>query len=276
MATGEDSISLPRFDPSCMTVDSFIIECEDYFAIKNVSAGCWHILAGCMFEPNSDLLYWYRTKRSSFTKWSDFVSALKSYEGSDVNKDELMQRLFSKRQMLSEPFESFAWDIHHSFRKVDATVSESSIVDRILHSSLPEMSQALLPHKCTSVEDLIKTAKIVIGNMNKIRKMENKPLLRVRRSDPISTFATTHANEWKKPTKGDEQNADKSASSSENENSQCTSSLCVKLDHSDDQSRVDSVNQPQHASVGNSCNTEPDQSLNAKTTIDPSGNVERQ
>ena len=262
----------PKFDPTCMTVDSFIVECEDYFALKGVQDSSKHILVGRMFEQDSDLAYWFRTKRSSFSSWADFVAALKSYEGGDANKDDLMQHLFSKRQKLSEAFESFAWEMHSSYRRIDATVTESAIVDRILSSGLPEMSQILRPHNCKTVEDLIKTAKLVVGNLNMIRKFENKTLLRVRKSDPMSTFNNKHASSgWKKPSHNGNESATKAdnnahSSSSSQAKIKCTYTPCGKIGHKIEDCRKKRYDEL----VGNPT------SVSTSSSSTPPGNVTRQ
>ena len=131
---------------------------------------------------NSDIPHWYRANRSSFKDWDSFVAEMKSYEDSGINKDTLMEQLFSKRQRLSDPFESFAWEMNACYRRIDPSVSDDAIVKRILSSCLPELSQLLRSHACTKVDDLVKTAKKVMHDLNALRKLENKPLLRLRQT----------------------------------------------------------------------------------------------
>ena len=219
---------IPKYDPACMTIESFLNEAVDYLTLKGVPQTHWHIIVGRMFDINSDIAHWYRANRSSYSDWDTFVLQIKSYEDNDANKDTLMEKLFARKQKLSDPFESFAWEIHASYRRIDPNVGDEAIVKRILSACLPELSQLLRSHTCSKVEDLIKTAKSVMHDLNMLRKLENKPLLRLRQTDPISTI--THQNKsngWKSQS-GDKH---QSSNQSQQQRPKCAYAACGKVGH---------------------------------------------
>jgi hypothetical protein len=81
-----------------------------------------------------------------------------------------------------------------------------------LNSCLAEISGELLPLKCTSVEDLVKSARKVIVNLNKLRAFKREPLLRARKSDPVPQFQAKkpfQSNTWHS-----QRNSNQSSSSS--------------------------------------------------------------
>jgi len=77
----------------------------------------------------------------------------------------------------------------------------SAVVDRILNSCLPEIAVVLRQHCCGSVVRLICRAREEIGDLNKIRKRENKPLFRARATDPIETTVKQDSGSYKEFSK---------------------------------------------------------------------------
>ncbi|CAL8136820.1 unnamed protein product [Orchesella dallaii] len=96
------------------------------------------------------------------------------------------KKLFSRKQKLDEAFESFAWEIHVAYRKIQPDISEDRIVSRIVNSCLPELASELRGYSFSTVQGIIIRARELIMDLNKIRSFEGKVLLRARQTDKIA------------------------------------------------------------------------------------------
>jgi hypothetical protein len=181
----DSSFPLPKYDPHSMTPEHFITEVEEFLTIKGVNSSSWHILVGRMMPADSEILQWYRANKSTLTSWNLFKSAFRSYESNDFNVDLLHEKLFARKQKIDEAFESYAWDMHRLYLRVKPSATQSEIVERVLNSCLSEIAAELIPLKCVCVTDLVKQARVVINNLNKIRKFEGKQTLRIRKTDQV-------------------------------------------------------------------------------------------
>lgn len=179
------------------------------------------MLIGRFFSNGSDIAHWWRAKKSKVSNWSAFCTAFKNYEAVDFNYDLLLSQLYEKTQKLDEPFETFAWDVHAKFMKIDKHTPDKSIIDRIVAACLPELSTDLRSLKCTSVEALVTQARVLIADLNRYRKLEKKIPFRARQSDPIYKFPET-SNKFKRPFKhtdnknSQEENSSKPAEADKN------------------------------------------------------------
>ncbi|CAL8126011.1 unnamed protein product [Orchesella dallaii] len=206
---------LPSYESGKMTPESFLVEVEEFLTFKGVPQAQWHALAGRFFKPETDISCWWRAKKSSFTTWNAFKTSFKSYESCDYNYDQLLAKLYTKHQKLDDAFETFAWDMHSLFMRVDPKTQQTTIIERILSSCISELSTELRPMKCTTVEDLVKQARVVINTLNRTRKYEKKPLLRARQSGPIHKVNETrqaksgYSHQWPRtPENSSEANKD--------------------------------------------------------------------
>lgn len=182
---------LPSYESGKMTPQAFLAEVEEFLTFKGVPQAQWHSLAGRFFDPETDISCWWRAKKSSFIDWNSFKTSFKSYESCEHNCDQLLAKLYTKHQKLDDAFETFAWEMHSLFMRVDPKTQQNTIIERILSSCISELSTELRPLKCTTVEDLVKHARVIISTLNKTRKYEKKPLLRARQSDPIHKLYET-------------------------------------------------------------------------------------
>ncbi|CAL8135609.1 unnamed protein product [Orchesella dallaii] len=180
----------PKYDPTTMTPPSFIFEMEEFLTLKGVSQASWHILVGRAFETSSDIALWWSAKRQTIISWKDFKAAFLSYENCEDSYDNMLQKLFLIKQKLDEPFETFSWKVHALMLRIDQQTEQHLIVDRILNSCLPELSNDLRQFQPNTVEDLVKFARVTISTVNKLRKFEGKPLLRARQTDPMPDTST--------------------------------------------------------------------------------------
>jgi hypothetical protein len=178
-------LPLPIFNPACMSPDFFVSEMKEFFLWKNIPQAQWVNLIGRVFQAESDISRWWRETKSTIFTWDEFVHAFLRYEKSGVNADSLLQSLFAKRQKLHEAFESFAWDVNSIYKKVNPHTPVEEIIQRILNSCLPEISAMLRHVNLISVENLVITARNVISDLNKIRKIEGKVLFRARQGDIV-------------------------------------------------------------------------------------------
>jgi hypothetical protein len=180
------SLTLPVYDSKSMSPEHFLSEIEDFLIMKGTPKAQWHLLVGRMF-PTGDLTQWWSSIKKQTHSWTTFRIKFLAYEKCEVNEDMQYQALFTKRQRFDEAFESFAWDIRRMAFKLQAGIDEASIVDRILNACLPELSTALTHYQCKTVEDLVRRARQVIPQINKIRKLEKKTFFRARQSDPVNS-----------------------------------------------------------------------------------------
>ena len=173
----------PVYEASSMTPDHFIKEAETYFKWKGIDPAEWHKLVGKMIPLESDTARWWRVAVELAHTWKDFCDAFKNYEECSANKDLLLEKLYNKRQKLDEPFETFCWDMYYLFHKIDPRSTQADIVERILNSCLPEISVMISRKQVKTTTEVILMARKIICDLNKVRKLENKPLLRARQSD---------------------------------------------------------------------------------------------
>ena len=184
------NFACPTYDSTSMTPEHFISEAEEYFACRNVHRTTWHLVVGRMLPENSDVSRWWYVTKATVTDWDHFKVQFRTYESSQSSADTLREQLFSKRQKLEEAFESYAWDLFALFRRIDPMTSEESVVNRILNSCLPEIAVLLNAGSHQTVAELIVDTRQVITNINKVRKVEGRPLLRARQTDPVVTKQT--------------------------------------------------------------------------------------
>jgi len=195
----ESSVQLPCYVAGKMSPESFLVEVEDYFVLKGTEKRMWVHLVRQMFPRDSDVARWWReTRKDSNNNWDEFMENFLKYERSGQSTDELLTKLFSTKQRLGDAFETFAWEVNGLYMKIDSSADDSAVVDRILNSCLPEIAVVLKQHSCGSVVRLICRAREVIGDLNKIRKRENKPLFRARATDPIETTVKQDSGNYKK------------------------------------------------------------------------------
>ena len=101
-----------------MTPDPFIIEVEELLIWKNANRQNWLFLVSRMLKKDSDISRWWRETKASVHSWDEFKAAFMKYEKSGQNKDDLLSKLFAKKQHISDAFETFAWDVNGHFRRI--------------------------------------------------------------------------------------------------------------------------------------------------------------
>jgi len=180
--------SIPTYDSTKTTPAAFTLEIEEHLTWKNLDKDMWLLLVSRMFQKDSDVARWWRETKSSVKTWDEFKLAFANYEQSGQSKDKLYSELFAKRQGISEAFETtFAWDINGLYRKIDPATGIQLIIERIINASLAEIAVVLRNYSFKTVADLVFKAREVIADLNKVRKLEKKSMLRARSSDPIET-----------------------------------------------------------------------------------------
>jgi len=186
----DPTVPTPKYIPNKVSVASFIAEIEEYFIFRGINADdAKLVLVGHMLIKDSDIFRWWMDCKSGIKTWDEFKEAFRKYEGSCQSKDDLLAELFTRKQRFTEPFETFAWDISHLYKKIEPTVPQKEIVSRILNSCLPVVAIALRCFQFQTVGELINSARDVISDLNKIRKFErNKQLLRARQSDDVEAY----------------------------------------------------------------------------------------
>lgn len=179
--------SFPLYDSSRMSADHFIQEVEEHLTAKGVDRANWLATVDRMFAKDSDNIKWWRITKPTIQTWKDFTDNFRSYETGIYNKDQQREELFSMRQKIDTPFETYAWDLFELYRKVDSSIGQEEIVSRIMSSCLPELAIHLAHGTHATVAELIIEARRLIVDLNKVRRMQGKSLLRSRKSDPIET-----------------------------------------------------------------------------------------
>jgi hypothetical protein len=191
------SMPLPNYDPACMTPEHFVQEITEYFHLRHIPQQSWLLLVSRMFKVDSDIARWWRETRFQVHSWAEFLSQFFAYERAGQSKDNLSVKLYGKTQRIDEPFESFAWDLHALFRKIEPNVDTQLVISRILNACLPEIAVHLRQFSFTSINELNSKARAVIADVNRLRKLQQKQLLRARQSDPIGEVETSRVT---KPT----------------------------------------------------------------------------
>jgi hypothetical protein len=120
----DSSFPIPIYNSSSMSPDHFLLEVEEFLTLKGINKTAWTALVSRMLPSDSDLIQWWRAVRTSVVTWDDFKRAFNAYESSDSNSDILKQKLFSNKQRLEDPFESFAWEIHALYLKINSAASQ--------------------------------------------------------------------------------------------------------------------------------------------------------
>lgn len=243
-----DAAPKPKYDPSKMSPEYFVQELEEYFSLRNIPKENWVKLIGRIFPEDSELHAWWIAEKTRIKTWPAFTEAFIDYETVDLNTDLLNKNLYSKTQKFSEPFEQYAWDTRALFHKVDPEVEEQDVVDRIINSCLPEIATGLATYQSKTVVELVKHARNVIMNINKIRTFERKPLLRIRQSDPATAkpnaSSKTKFDSTTQPNSNSSKSEEKSSESattsqsSRTQNSRPTCSYCKKFGHAADECRT--------------------------------------
>jgi len=183
--------SVPTYDASKTTPMAFTLEIEEYLTWKNVDKNNWLLLVSRIFVKDSDIARWWRETKATVKTWDEFKIAFSNYESSGQSKDKLYSDLFAKRQNLSEAFETFAWDVSGLYRKIDPAIDVQNIIERIVNSALPELSVILRNFKYNSVAELVFKTREVIVDINKVRKVDGKSMLRAKSSDPVDIKPTS-------------------------------------------------------------------------------------
>jgi len=186
-ASDSFGIANPVYNCTTMSSDHFLIEAEEYLVSKGILQANWLLFVSRMLPKDSDVARWYRATKASIHTWDEFKTNFRAYENSDVSCDLLTEKLFSKRQRIDEPFESYAWDLYALYQKIEGKVDQGDVINRILNSCLPEIAAMLTRATHGTVTDLIIDGKQVIMDLNKIHKVEGKILLRARQSDQVFT-----------------------------------------------------------------------------------------
>jgi hypothetical protein len=177
-----------------MSPQHFITEVEEYLTWKGTRRDSWLLLVGRLFAKDSDISRWWRETKKNLipNTWDEFKLEFVRYEESGFNKDELMTKLFSKQQKLHEAFETFAWDVNSAFTKINPQVTSREVQDRILNSCLPEISIVLRNYySFHTIGDMVHRARQVICDLNKVRAIQGKQLLRARASDPQTKLVSS-------------------------------------------------------------------------------------
>ncbi len=182
-------LSFPTYDHTCTSPDAFIHEVQEFLTLKQIPKSKWHMLVGRMLPAGSDILTWWKAKRISFRTWNDFRREFCHYESTESTHDLQLEKLYKRKQKYSEAFETYAWEIYKHFRKISATVSNETIIERIINSCIPELSVSLSQIKFHTVDEVISAGRVLIRNLNRIRTIEKKPLFRARQSDPMPFFS---------------------------------------------------------------------------------------
>jgi hypothetical protein len=177
--------SIPVYDSTKTTPTAFTLEIEEHLTWKSLDPDKWLLLVHRMFLKDSDIARWWRESKTTIKTWDEFKLAFLKYEESGQSKDNLYSKLFAKKQGLTEAFETFAWDVNQIYRKIDPAIDVKLVIERIVNSSLPEISVVLRNYNFQCVADLIFKAREIIVDLNKVRRLEKRPMLRARSSDPI-------------------------------------------------------------------------------------------
>jgi len=180
---------VPEYSNNYITPQSYLSEIEQLFTWRNAHPDSWIMFVPKFFDPDSDLSRWWSATRTTAKSWDQFKAEFLRYESNNLSYDSLCEKLFLRKQRLDEPFESFAWDIYSDFLKIDPKINQKTVIDRILHACLPEIS-VLVQRTVASVADLVIHAREVIADLNRVRRIERKPLLLVRKGDSISISST--------------------------------------------------------------------------------------
>ncbi|CAL8068791.1 unnamed protein product [Orchesella dallaii] len=187
-------LSFPQYSPGKMSPDGFFSEVEEFLVLKGIHSSQWHLLVGRMLPHDSDIISWWRANKVKLNSWAKFKAAFRKYESVDSTKDGLTEKLFAKKQKFIEPFESYCWDVANMYRKVSPKIEEHKIIDRIVNSCWPEIAVQLRTSSYQSVDELISHGRILIKNLNRLRTLSNKPLLRIRKTDALPPPKNAYPN----------------------------------------------------------------------------------
>jgi len=193
--------SIPVYDSTRMTPSAYLSDIEEHLTWKHVDKEKWLLLVTRMFDKTSDISRWWRETKSTVKSWDEFKTEFLRYEGSTISKDALYSKLFSKRQNITEAFETYAWDVSGLYQKIDHKIAVSQVIDRIMNSALPEISVSLRNFSYKSISELIFKAREIISDINKIRQFEGKTLLRARSTDPVPSKIETSYSDRNKNRK---------------------------------------------------------------------------
>jgi len=153
--------------------------------LQNIPPNNALALIGRMFPFNSDAAFLWNAMRHSIHTWNDFQRAFLQYEGPGNSMDNLISKLYSMSQKVSDPFETYAWSIYTLMKKIDANAQEDVIIQRILNSALPEISAILRQSQIHTVSELVSKGREVVDDLNRIRIMQGRFTLRARASDTV-------------------------------------------------------------------------------------------
>jgi len=176
---------LPVYDSSFISPSSFLRQAEEFLTWRNAPKSSWLVLVPKFFKEDSDLRRWWNATRPSVSDWDGFKSEFRAYEAGHSSKDKLYEILFAKKQKPEEAFETYVWDIHSLYKRVDRSASTDVIIDRVLHSCIPEVSIHIPKDSVGSIAELAVRSRAVIRDLNKLRELEGKSLFRAGQSDPI-------------------------------------------------------------------------------------------
>jgi O-acetyl-ADP-ribose deacetylase (regulator of RNase III) len=183
-------IKIPVYNSATMTPPAFITTAEEYFLIRRTQSENTKLaLITQMFLKDSDISRWWMETKREVSSWDEFKARFSDYENQGQSKDNLLTKLFSRKQKFSDPFETFCWDIYQGYRKIDPNVTQEQIIERIINSCIPEIAVMLRARTYITVSELICHSREMISDLNKIRRRgEKQLLLRAKQEDNVEEF----------------------------------------------------------------------------------------
>ncbi len=155
------NVPLPKFNPTNDSAHNFIMELEHFMKRKRYMPEDWILSLPSAFshDPNQSL-WWQRTKLFAHT-WDEFKVHFFNMYASESDRHSTLEKLLQRRQLNTEHFQKFAFEMELQYRKVHRLVdnkNEADIVTFIAERSLPYMKGHLLASNCKNVVELINYA----------------------------------------------------------------------------------------------------------------------
>ena len=142
---------VPVFDPSIISGENFLKKCQRFFRLKGIAEEHWLDVVALMFKGEQE--HWFNYKQDSFADWDDFQTAfMTKYDAEDA---QTIRRttLYTRKQKIHEPFETFVWEMVNLYVQVHQNASEEDQVKHVRDSLFPEIRHELMTIQPLTVEN---------------------------------------------------------------------------------------------------------------------------
>ena len=171
---------VPIFDPATMSGETFLRKVQRFFRMKGISEEHWLDVVALMLKGDQEL--WFEWKQETLITWDDFyIEFLNKFDTEEL-KTARRTALYTRKQKITEPFETFAFEMANLYQQVHPNAEEEQIASHVREMLYPEIRHELMNIYPITMDNLISQGNAALMSL---KMMESVRGFKTSRLPPV-------------------------------------------------------------------------------------------